>query len=103
MERTIAVIGAGLIGRAWAMVFARAGWRVRLHDSDAPQLAAARRLIAASLAEQEAAGLVDKAAQAVERIDACPRIDDALAGCDWVQENLPEQVEVKRAVFARLD
>ena len=40
------MIGAGLIGRAWAMVFARAGWRVRLHDSDATQLAGARRLIA---------------------------------------------------------
>ena len=41
---TAAVIGAGLIGRAWAMVFARAGWRVRLHDRDAAQLGAARRL-----------------------------------------------------------
>jgi len=53
MNGTAAVIGAGLIGRAWAMVFARAGWHVRLHDSDAAQLAAARRLIAASLADQK--------------------------------------------------
>jgi len=103
MNGTAAVIGAGLIGRAWAMVFARAGWHVRLHDSDAAQLAAARRLIAASLAEQEAAGLVVGAAQAIERIDTCPAIENALAGCDWVQENLPEQVEIKRTVFARLD
>ena len=28
----IAVIGAGLIGRSWAIVFARAGWQVALHD-----------------------------------------------------------------------
>ena len=34
MDRTIAVVGAGLIGRAWSMVFARAGWRVRLNDRD---------------------------------------------------------------------
>ena len=44
MEKTVAVIGAGLIGRAWAMVFARAGWRVRLHDRDRAQLDAARRV-----------------------------------------------------------
>ena len=29
----IAVIGAGLIGRSWAIVFARAGWEVALHDA----------------------------------------------------------------------
>ncbi len=50
MERTAAIIGAGLIGRAWAMVFARAGWRVRLYDNVAAQLDLAREHIAASLA-----------------------------------------------------
>ena len=33
MERIAAIIGAGLIGRAWAVVFARAGWTVRLFDA----------------------------------------------------------------------
>ena len=103
MERTAAVIGAGLIGRAWAMVFARAGWRVRLYDNASAQLDAARGHIAASLAEQQAAGLVDDAAGAVARISAATRIEDAVAGVDWVQENLPEQVDVKREVFATLD
>ena len=103
MNGTAAVIGAGLIGRAWAMVFARAGWRVRLHDSDAAQLAAARRRIAENFAEQQAAGLVDDVAATIGRIDGCPELDDALAGCDWVQENLPEQVDIKRSMFARLD
>jgi 3-hydroxyacyl-CoA dehydrogenase len=103
MTGNAAVIGAGLIGRAWAMVFARAGWQVRLHDSDAAQLAAARVRIAESLAEQQAAGIVGDAREALARIDTFTSIDDALAGTDWVQENLPEQVEVKRKVFARLD
>ena len=43
---TAAMVGAGLIGRSWAMVFARAGWRVRLYDSVASQLDAAREHIA---------------------------------------------------------
>ena len=46
MTSTAAMIGAGLIGRSWAMVFARAGWQVRLYDSDAAQLDAAREHIA---------------------------------------------------------
>ena len=38
---TIGIVGVGLIGRAWANVFARAGWDVRLWDPDAAALAAA--------------------------------------------------------------
>ena len=52
MDNTAAIIGAGLIGRSWAMVFARAGWRVRLHDSVPAQLDVARTFIATGLAEQ---------------------------------------------------
>jgi L-gulonate 3-dehydrogenase len=32
---TVAIVGAGLIGRAWAVVFARAGIDVRVFDPDA--------------------------------------------------------------------
>ena len=30
----VGIVGGGLIGRAWANVFARAGWQVRLWDPD---------------------------------------------------------------------
>jgi L-gulonate 3-dehydrogenase len=103
MEKTVAVIGAGLIGRAWAMVFARAGWRVRINDRDAAQLDAARAFIATSLDEQEEYGLVADPQAASARIAYIPALEDALAGVDWVQENLPETLEIKRQVFAALD
>jgi 3-hydroxyacyl-CoA dehydrogenase len=103
MEKTIAVIGAGLIGRAWAMVFARAGWRVRLNDRDPAQLRAAQAFIAASFDEQSGYGLVADPAAARAGIDYVPALQDALAGADWVQENLPEMLDVKREVFAALD
>ena len=103
MERIAAIIGAGLIGRAWAMVFARAGWNVRLYDNARAQLGMAREHIATSLAEQQAAGLVDDAGRAAARVSLLERIDDAVAGVDWVQENLPEQTELKREVFRTLD
>jgi 3-hydroxyacyl-CoA dehydrogenase len=103
MEQTAAIIGAGLIGRAWAMVFARAGWRTRLFDNVSAQLDAAREFIAASLDEQAAHGIVADPAAARARIAYMSELGDAVAAADWVQENLPETVEVKREVFARLD
>jgi L-gulonate 3-dehydrogenase len=103
MDKTAAIIGAGLIGRAWAMVFARAGWQVRLYDNVVAQLDVARTHIATSLAEQQAAGLVDDAQAAVARVTMSSRLDDAVIGATWVQENLPEVVDVKRDVFRTLD
>lgn len=103
MQKTIAVIGAGLIGRAWAMVFARAGWRVRLTDREASQLDSAAEFIAASLGEQARFGLVANPAEARSRIDFAPDIETAVAGVDWVQENLPEDEAIKREVFELLD
>ena len=103
MNGIAAIVGAGLIGRAWARVFARAGWHVRLFDSAPAQLASAQGLIAASLAEQEKAGLVQDAAAAAARVSISQRLDDAVAGAQWVQENLPEQVEVKRDAFRAID
>lgn len=103
MDHTVAVIGAGLIGRAWAMVFARAGWRVRLTDNDADQLARARAFIAASLDEQQRYGLVADPGTALARIEHASTVESAVENVDWVQENLPENVGLKRETFAQLD
>ena len=103
MDKTAAIIGAGLIGRSWAMVFARAGWRVRLYDAVPAQLDAARTFIATSLAEQARHGLVADVVAARSRIAYVAALEDAVAGAEWVQENLPETVEHKRQVFADLD
>jgi len=103
MEKTAAIIGAGLIGRSWAMVFARAGWRVRLYDSVPTQLEAAEAFTAASLGEQAEYGLVEDAAAARARIAYVPDLASAVSNADWVQENLPEILEQKRDVFVALD
>jgi L-gulonate 3-dehydrogenase len=103
MTNTAAVVGAGLIGRAWAMVFARAGWEVRLTDHAAPQLDAAREFVAASLEEQARHGMVRDPAAAAARIHYVPTIEDAVAGSHWIQENLPETVAAKQQAFATFD
>jgi L-gulonate 3-dehydrogenase len=98
-----AIVGAGLIGRAWAMVFARAGWTVRITDSVPAQLSAAVDLMATSLHEQQTAGLAADARAALDRIEVTSNLADALAGVAWVQENLPEEVEIKRTIYSELD
>jgi L-gulonate 3-dehydrogenase len=103
MTATAAMIGAGLIGRSWAMVFARAGWRVRLYDSVPAQLEAAREHIATGLAEQQAYGLADDAVAAEARIAYVNDLDEALEGVDWVQENVPEVLDVKLDMYRHLD
>ena len=51
----VAVVGAGLIGRAWSIVFARAGFDVLLWDPVAQQVEAALAFIGERLPELEQA------------------------------------------------
>ena len=50
---SVAIIGAGLIGRSWAIVFARGGWQVRVTDPDPQTLENASRLIREGLKGDE--------------------------------------------------
>ncbi len=100
----IAVIGAGLIGRAWSIVFARAGFEVALWDPDAAAVPAARDFIAARLPELADAGLLAEAPAAVlARLRQAATLAEAVAGVAHVQENGPERVADKQALFAELD
>lgn len=103
MDQTVAIVGAGLIGRAWAAVFARAGWAVRLHDPHAPTLDAAPGLVRAELDMLHAHGLMDDPGRAAQGVTAHPDLADALAGAAFVQESGPEALHDKQALFAELD
>ncbi|HUE46812.1 MAG TPA: 3-hydroxyacyl-CoA dehydrogenase [Aestuariivirgaceae bacterium] len=104
MEGHIAIIGAGLIGRAWAIVFARAGARVVLHDVAPQALDAALATIRTSVDDLRTFGLVEEeTATVVDRVRPEPDLAGALAGAGYVQECGPEVLEQKRALFARLD
>lgn len=103
MEK-IAVIGAGLIGCAWASVFARAGHPVVLYDIDAQALAAAPGIVAAGLEPLYAAGLISETPHVVaQRVRVCADLQEAVRGAALVQENVRETVEAKTDMFARLD
>ena len=104
MSAPVAVVGAGLIGRAWAIVFARAGHPVRLHDMEAATMVASLGYIEARLHELVSFGLIDETpAEVLLRIRCEPDLAVALSDVVLVQENVRETVADKTAIFARLD
>jgi L-gulonate 3-dehydrogenase len=102
-NRHVAIVGVGLVGRAWAAIFARAGWNVRLTDPHAPTLAAAPGLIRDELRALARHGLADDPDGAAARITVSKGVKDALDGVAFVQESGPELVEQKKIIWAELD
>jgi L-gulonate 3-dehydrogenase len=102
-NRHVAIVGVGLVGRAWAAIFARAGWNVRLTDPHRPTLAAAPGLIRDELRALARHGLADDPDGAAARIAASNSVKDALDGVAFVQESGPELVEQKKIIWAELD
>jgi 3-hydroxybutyryl-CoA dehydrogenase len=93
----LVVVGGGTMGRDIAAIFYAAGWRVQVVETDA----AARAPLAQRVRESAQAIGASTAAGA---IDVVPDLDAA----DWngvglVIEAVPEQLPLKRTVFAALE
>ncbi len=100
----IAVVGGGLIGRAWSIVFARSGFNVSLYDQSQEAASNALGFIGARLPELRALGLIrDTPDEVLARISLAPTLEAALDGAIYVQENGPERADAKIALFQRMD
>lgn len=98
MTKRIACIGAGTVGRAWAVVFARAGHEVTLHDADPAQVDRALPLIRQTLEQLDE----DDPEAAMARIHPAANIMEAVRGAVFVQESVREDLAIKRAVVAEI-
>jgi L-gulonate 3-dehydrogenase len=99
----IAVVGSGLIGQAWAIVFARGGHGVKMWDGDPEAVGKALTLIAGQVADLRTAGLIDDAEALIARISGCRTLEETLAGAGYVQESIPERLELKKEIFVLMD
>ena len=100
----IAVVGSGLIGQAWAIVFARGGHDVCLWDGDPKAITQAIELIQVQVKDLKEFGLIDESVQTVVgRIKPAATLEEVLRGADYVQENLPERVDIKKEMYAKMD
>ena len=98
----VAVVGAGLMGHALALVFALGGHQVRLTDSNSQTLEQAPGLMATALATLSEAGEVDASwnRQRLSQVVRCiPVLADTVAGAKLVVEAIVERPDAKRALY----
>lgn len=103
MNETVAIIGAGLIGRSWSVLFARAGYAVQVWDADANVLERFAEDMATLCDTLVAEKLLEDRDGTLARIRTCATLEAAVAGVVFVQENGPEKIDVKQRLFADLD
>ena len=102
---TVAVLGAGTMGRGIAAVSVIGGFQTVLQDPSASALEAAAARVSAALEAGSAAGAVEGpvAVAARERLRLVKNLDDAVKGADLVIEAVPEDIKLKTEIFQRLD
>ena len=95
--RVAAIIGGGVIGGGWAARFLLHGWDVRVFDPD-PE---AGRKIGAVLenARRALPGLADAPLPPEGRLSFHDDLAEAVAGADWIQESVPERLDLKHQVY----
>ena len=103
MTARIGIIGAGLIGRAWAIVFARSGMSVCLYDVDSSVLGQVQDGIRKSLEDLLQAGLIEDIETPLSRIQIEKDLAHAMSGVEYVQECGPEDIDAKRRIYSELE
>ena len=98
--KTAAVIGGGVIGGGWAARFLLNGWNVRVYDPSDD----AKRSINAVLDNARASlpELADVPMPAEGALSFVADIKSAVSDADWIQESVPERIEIKHSVFCLL-
>ena len=104
-DRPVAIIGAGTMGHGIAQITACSGFEVRLFDESSEALGAAKSGIELSLDRGVARGVVtrEEREDALARIRLVGTLEEAVEACQIVIEAVPEDPDVKRTVFERLD
>ena len=98
MAKTAAIIGGGVIGGGWAARFLLNGWTVHVFDPDPD----AQRKINEVLDNARASLplLADVVLPEEGRLVFCQTLEEAVSGAHWIQESVPERLEIKHKVFA---
>jgi 3-hydroxybutyryl-CoA dehydrogenase len=101
----VAVVGAGTMGHGIAQVAAQHGFEVRVYDESSEALGRAKSGIELTLDKGMARGVVsrEEREETLARISLSDSLEEAVDGCRIVIEAVPEDPEIKRAVFERLD
>lgn len=97
----VAVVGTGVIGASWVAYFLARGLDVTATDPADGAEERLRTAVARHWPTLQAMGLA--AGASPDRLRFCAQLEDAVADADFVQENGPERVDLKTALYARMD
>lgn len=100
-QANVAILGCGLIGVSWAALFLAHGHDVTVWDPDAAARDALADGVVAPMAQLADLGL--GAGRVPGRVTVCDTAEAAVRAADLVQENAPENVPLKRALYARVE
>ena len=103
--QTVCVVGAGAMGHQLSTLAAIKGFETYCTDVSREQLDKAQAFAGRYLPERVAKGRLSRAEADVARskLHFTPSLEEAAASADFVIEAVPEKLEIKRALFARLD
>ncbi|MCJ7873673.1 carnitine 3-dehydrogenase [Phaeobacter sp. J2-8] len=96
-----AIIGGGVIGGGWAARFLLNGWDVAVHDP-APGAAAKINAVLEN-ARASLPALYDVALPVEGQLTFAPDIQTAIQGALWIQESVPENIDLKRRVYNEIE
>ncbi|XP_015975276.2 lambda-crystallin homolog isoform X1 [Rousettus aegyptiacus] len=102
----VVIIGSGIIGQGWAMLFASGGLKVKLYDIEQQKITNSLENIRKEMKSLEQLGSLKGALSAPQQlslISGCWDLREAVEGAIHIQECVPEDLELKRKVFAQLD
>ena len=96
-----ACVGGGVIGSGWAARFVLNGVDVAVHDPDPETARKAGEVL--DNAERAFARLFGDARPARGTLRIAASIADAVEGAEFIQESVPERLDLKRSVLAEVD
>jgi L-gulonate 3-dehydrogenase len=103
--KNVAVVGTGIIGRSWIYVFSRVGCQTKVYDKDRSQLEKNITWFHETLRQDVLDGFStpQEAEDIRSRVSGHTDLKGALSEAMYIQESVPERLEIKKAIFAEMD
>lgn len=98
----VGIVGAGLVGSGWAIVFARAGLDVSVYDANEGARSSLLQRVGSQLDDMRSAGLIADPLPILERVSVHDSLSEAVSRAEYIQESVLERVEVKKAACAQI-
>jgi carnitine 3-dehydrogenase len=99
--KRVGIVGTGVIGASWAAYYLARGLDVSATDPADGAEGRLRKRVAEYWPALEQAGLTSGASQ--ERLTFSGNLEGAVRGAEFIQENGPERLDVKRDLIAKID